>query len=252
MTDWLLLCLAVSIVNATCLRWGILFLGEPIVLGALLGLFLNNFTTGLYLGGILQFMWLKSIPVGVKVQSNYTVMTFLTIMLIGRFGERSYPLVFAAAFAFSFLGKHLETLLRRLDNILADRVMNNIGRVNLGLVNAVYLAGYVLVFAGLLFAGLSVSVPLVNWGLHWLPPKLLDAFQFSYPYLVLYALSLFFQAVSLNGKLVYFGLGIAAGLCLMAFNFSMITNINVLVLLAAALSLINSKLVQFTGRKNAS
>ena len=251
MTEWILLSLAIGVINAACLRWGILFLGEPLVLGPLLGLVLNNFQTGIFLGGVFQFMWLKSIPVGVKVQSNYTIMTFLSVMMVCRYGERAYPLVFAVAFFFAFLAKHLESFLRKLDSGIADNIMNNISRVNLGLVNAAYLAGYVLVFAVLAFIGLAVTGPLVKWGLHLIPTKLLDAFEFSYPYLVLYSLSLFFQAVSLNGKLLYLGVGAVAGTALLVFHFSMPVNIHVLVILAAALALFRSNIFRGLGRKNA-
>jgi mannose/fructose/N-acetylgalactosamine-specific phosphotransferase system component IIC len=251
MTEWLFLSLVISVLNATCVRWGIFFLGEPLVLGGFLGLFLGDLKLGLYLGGILQFLWMKSIPVGVKVESNFTVMTFLTIMLVYRYGERAYPLAFAVAYFFAFLARQTEAMLRRFDNIIADRVMNNISRTNLGLVNAVYLFGYVAVFFVLIMAGLAVSGPLMDLGLRLLPAKLFDAFGFSYPYLVLYALSLFFQAVSLNGKLLYCALGVVAGLGLLAFNFSMVWNILVLIILAAGLALVNSRLFSFMGRKNA-
>jgi mannose/fructose/N-acetylgalactosamine-specific phosphotransferase system component IIC len=251
MTEWLLLGLAVSLINATCIRWGIFFLGEPLVLGAGLGLYLGDLGLGLYLGGILQFMWMKSIPVGVKVQSNFTIMTFLTIMLVHDYGERAYPLAFAAAYLFAFLGKQAEGLLRRFDNVIADRVMTGISRINLTAVNAVYLAGYVAVFFVIILAGLVVSGPLMDLGLRHLPARLFDAFGFSYPYLVLYALSLFLQAVSLKGKLLYLSLGIAAGLGLLAFNFSMVWNILVLIVLAGGLALVNGRLLGFTGRKNA-
>jgi mannose/fructose/N-acetylgalactosamine-specific phosphotransferase system component IIC len=239
MTKLILLSVITALINTTNLRFGVLLIGEPLVYGPLLGLFLHNLPLGLFIGAICQFLWIRSMPVGVRVQTNYTIMTLFTIYILDSFGKdgpKIFPLAFLAAFIMAFLGKHLETLIKRLDNSLVDNIMLNIRTANLNLLHAVYLLGYTLVFAVLIFGGLVFANYIIIAVTLFVPTQFLGAFEFAYPYLGLFAISLALQAVTVNYKYLYLVIGAVIGIILVFFRFNMIASTLILTVLAIAIS----------------
>jgi mannose/fructose/N-acetylgalactosamine-specific phosphotransferase system component IIC len=244
--NWIILSLVAAIINATNLRFGMFFLGEPMVVGLLLGLYLNNLPLGLYVGTCIQFMWTRSIPIGVKVQSNYTVMTFISIYLISLFGSKGpeiWPMAFLAAFILSFIGKQIEALFKRINNLVVQDVIRNIQKVNFTVSHILFLLAYILVFFIVIFAGLILSNWFIVITVYLIPVGLLEAFRFTYPYLVLYSLSLFFQSVTFKYKVHYFGIGLVTALVLIFFRFNIMVSILVLIAASFILAWVNRRFI---------
>ncbi len=241
MTEWILLSLAIGLINLTNIRFGLLFIGEPLVVGALTGWYLKDQALGLYLGSVIQFMWIRSIPIGVKVQVNYTMMTFLTIFLVFYFKESAYPLCFLIAWFFSFLGRGLEIFMKRLSNSLVDDMMKKIEKVRFTPAHLGFMIFHVLSFSILTFIALSVTTFVMNPILAIIPAKLLDSFSFSYPFLALYALAMFFHSIDFHFKLIYLLIGILLGLVMLLLGISFNIKIIVLSVFAVLVSLLHQR-----------
>jgi mannose/fructose/N-acetylgalactosamine-specific phosphotransferase system component IIC len=207
-----------AVVSLMNVRWGLFFLGEPLVTGFLVGLALRDVSTGLFLGGIIQFMWINSVPVGVKVQSNFTVMTLLSVMLVERYGQQAFPFAFALGYFFAMLSRHFEVLTRKFNNSLADTIQRKLETVGLTRIHLIYMAVYTALLACLIYASIVFSHYILFRGLPYVPLTVLAAFSSAWDYLPLYGLSLFFNAVTLPFKVLYLAAGVATGIVTVFFR----------------------------------
>jgi len=245
--NFFLIVALVAIINTTNIRFGLFFFGQPLVLGGILGLILNDMGVGLYVGSIIQLMWVRSMPIGVKVQTNYTLITFLTIFFIKIFDTPFYPLIFILSYVFATVAKYLEKIIKKINSHIVDLVMKNLKKVNLDILHIIYLIVYTIIF----FLFFLISFYVMHFFLlklvFYVPEKMLLAFQASYKYLILYALSLMYQSVSFKFKFFYFlgGAGLALFLILAQLPFYMA--LIVLVLMTIFVSLLEQKKWIFGG-----
>lgn len=209
MDGWAGISLVAALVSLTNVRWGQFFLGEPLVVGLLTGWAVRDVPTGVWLGAVIQFMWVNSVPVGVKVQSNYTVMTLLSVLLVDRYGHQSFPLAFVCGYVAAMLCRQYEVLMRKLDNTLVDGVQRRLGRLDLTVVHLGYMAGYTVVLWALVYGSVVLAHGLLFRLLPFVPLTLLAAFAAAWDYLPLYALSLFYGAVNHPRKPLYILVGAA-------------------------------------------
>lgn len=213
--EFALLSLITSILNLTNMHFGFLFLGQPLVTGGIIGSIIGDLPTGLFLGAVIQFFWVRSLPIGVKVQTNYTIMTFLAVYLVHIFGTGFFPVAFLLAYLLALTAKELEVMLKKINNYFVECIIKNIQKVNLGILNIVYICLYVLVFGILTLTGLLISHQLLLGIAFYFPPLLLEAFRFVYRYMGLFALSLFYSSVSFPFKDFYLAAGIVLGVILL-------------------------------------
>ncbi|GEM_PF-5083130 len=242
MTEWIWISIIVGLINFTNVRFGLFFFGEPLVIGMLTGWYVQDIALGLYIGAVMQFMWIKSIPIGVKVQVNYSIMTFLSIVFIQAYGESLFPIVFFCAYVFSLIGKFLEIVMKRLCNVFVGDMMKNIEKVRFLTVHFLFLLFHVLSFSLLAFVGLFASDMALNFVGPLLSEKMKDAFGFTYPFLALYALAMFFHSVEFNLKYLYLLIGIILGLAMMFLNLGFEVKISVLVIGAIGITLLQQRI----------
>jgi len=239
----------VAAINTTNIRFGLLFLGQPLVLGGVLGFFLNNMVLGLYVGSILQLMWVRSVPIGVKVQTNYTLITFLTIYFINIFDTSFYPIIFLLSYIFATLAKYLEKIIKNINSHIVDWVMKNLQKLNLDILHIIYLIVYTIIF----FLFFLFSFYVMHFSLlklvFYVPEKMLVAFQASYKYLILYALSLMYHSVSFKFKFFYFLGGAALALFLILLQLPFYVALIVLVFMTILVSLLEQQKWIFGGNK---
>lgn len=248
MSEWPVLSLLAALVSLTNVRWGQFFLGEPLMAGVLTGMAVRDIPTGLFLGAVIQFMWLGSVPVGVKVQSNYTVMTLLSVLLVVRYGRQAFPLAFACGYVGAMLCRQYEVLMRKFDNALVETVQRNIDRVNLTAVHGAYLAGYTAVLWGLVYLLVVLSHGLLFRLLPLVPLGLLAAFSAAWDYLPLYALSLFYGAVSQPNKPVYILAGAALASLVLFFGADGLPALALTAVLSLVLPLLEGRVALFRRR----
>lgn len=244
MIEWVLLSILVGIINLTNIRFGLLFIGEPLVIGLLTGLYVQDMALGLYIGAVFQFMWIKSIPIGVKVQVNYTIMTFISVILIHGYGDSVFPLVFFFGYLFSLLGRLLEISMKRMSNGFVEKMMKDIEHVRFVRSHLLFLVFHAAVFSALTFFGLQLSDLMVNFLSPLLPEKLKDAFSFTYPFLALYAMAMFFHSIEFNLKSVYLVIGLFLGLALMFLNVSLDLRITLLATGATLITIFQQKILR--------
>ena len=247
--NFFLIVALVAAINTTNIRFGLLFLGQPLVLGGVLGFFLNNMVLGLYVGSILQLMWVRSVPIGVKVQTNYTLITFLTIYFINIFDTSFYPIIFLLSYIFATLAKYLEKIIKNINSHIVDWVMKNLQKLNLDILHIIYLIVYTIIF----FLFFLFSFYVMHFSLlklvFYVPEKMLVAFQASYKYLILYALSLMYHSVSFKFKFFYFLGGAALALFLILLQLPFYVALIVLVFMTILVSLLEQQKWIFGGNK---
>ena len=238
-----------AVINTTNIRFGLFFLGQPLVIGGILGLILNDLSLGLYVGSILQLMWVRSVPIGVKVQTNYTLITFLTIYFIYIFDTNLYPVIFILVYVFAIFAKYLEKIIKKINSYIVDLVMKNLKKINLDILHITYLIVYTILF----FFFFLISFYVIHFFLlklfFYVPEKMLVAFQASYKYLILYALSLMYHSVSFKFKLFYFLGGAGLALFLILVHLPFYIALIVLVLLTIFVSLFEQQKWLLGGNK---
>ena len=101
-------------------------ISRPVVTGALLGLILGDFRTGLIIGAILELIWIDQAPIGTMVPPNDTVSTILitacTILAGNHLGALSRELIAFSIFVLcpsAILAQHLDIFIFRNNDGLA-------------------------------------------------------------------------------------------------------------------------------------
>jgi len=217
--DWLFLSVLTSVISFMSIRWGLVFLGEPIVFGLICGWFFRDLATGLYLGAVIQFMWLTSVPVGVKVQSNYTVMTLLSLMLVFRYGRHVFPLAFGLGYFFAMVLRAFEMFTRKLNNSMADAMIRKLDKNNNWvLIHFGYISAYIFILSILVYLSIVISNYILFRGLPFVPLSILAAFRSAWDYLPFYGLSLFLPALSYNLKILYVLAGVVIAIVINFFQ----------------------------------
>lgn len=143
-----------------------LMLAQPLVSVPLLGVVLGDLQTGLWLGAILQLLWMSSAMFGANVPPNETVASMVIgggLLLAGRHGPVPDVVACTAAILFgapfAYIGRSIEVRLDHANLRLATRADHRptqIGRlVNLGLIRAFGLYAAVIAIGA---AGIACAV----------------------------------------------------------------------------------------------
>ena len=69
-----------AILSADITMFGQFMISRPIFCGPLFGFILGDIHTGLWLGMIVEMMWINAIPMGVSVPVDLTMMTSLAVV----------------------------------------------------------------------------------------------------------------------------------------------------------------------------
>lgn len=107
-----------AILSADITMFGQFMISRPIFCGPLFGYFLGDIHTGLWLGMIVEMMWINAIPMGVSVPVDLTMMTSLAVIWSCHFFQGSQE---AAIFALA-VAVPCAYLYREVD--LAGRLFN--------------------------------------------------------------------------------------------------------------------------------
>ncbi|MBQ3834143.1 MAG: PTS sugar transporter subunit IIC, partial [Elusimicrobia bacterium] len=69
-----------AILSADITMFGQFMISRPIFCGPLFGYFLGDIHTGLWLGMIVEMLWINEIPMGVAVPVDLTFMTSISVI----------------------------------------------------------------------------------------------------------------------------------------------------------------------------
>lgn len=114
---------------------GQFMLSQPIVTGALFGLVLNDWQSGLLIGTMLQLLWVGSLPVGAFIPSDYTITGGITaclgLLLMDKIDlpiSQATVLALMAAIPAGYLSGKLDIVVRQLNCRWNDIVNREIDR----------------------------------------------------------------------------------------------------------------------------
>ncbi len=100
-----------SVIGALCsadiTAFGQFMISRPIFCGPLAGYILGDIHTGLWIGMIVEMMWINTIPMGSSVPVDLTMMTILSVSwgcinFIGSQETAIFPLIIAVPFAYLY------------------------------------------------------------------------------------------------------------------------------------------------------
>lgn len=121
---------------------GQIMISRPIVSASLMGLILGDVQTGIFVGILLELLWVGALPVGAYVPPESTfaaVNTVAIAVLTNNVAKGEIILIFLLLTPFIFLARYLEDKIRSKNNVLsrkADLAMakgeyNSIGQLHL-------------------------------------------------------------------------------------------------------------------------
>ncbi len=165
-----------AILSADITMFGQFMISRPIFCGPLFGYLLGDIHTGLWLGMIVEMMWINEIPMGVAVPVDLTVMTSTaTIWACYFFKGSQEAAILALAFAipFAYLYKEVDLIGRYLNTNIMHWVEKGINegkeyRISLGIyagliffiIRAAIMYFIIIVIGGLLFRQLFSYMPI--------------------------------------------------------------------------------------------
>ncbi len=100
-----------AVLSADITMFGQFMISRPIFCGPLFGYILGDIHTGLWLGMIVEMMWINEIPMGVSVPVDLTVMTSTAVIWSCHFfrgSQEAAVFSLAAAIPFAYLYKEVD------------------------------------------------------------------------------------------------------------------------------------------------
>ncbi len=177
---------------------------QPIVVVPVLGLLLGNLQVAVWLGAVLQLLWMSSLLVGASVPPNETVASVAIGGMVLMFGRHVQPIdmpVLALAILIgaplSHVGRWVDVSLDRANLHLADLADEAARAERPALLNRLPLIGLLRTF----LATAMIVVPAVLAGLGllaWLRPLLSGALLRSFEVIAVYFIPALGMAVSLS------------------------------------------------------
>ncbi len=130
---------------------GQFMLAQPIVVGGIFGALLGDLPQGLFVGALVQMLWLGVVSVGAHIPPDYTLSGGVAVVLAGSFSHRlglapgpSIILALAAAIPAGWLARQLDTAVRHLVNgALARRAESELAAGRLPNLSGMHLAALI-------------------------------------------------------------------------------------------------------------
>lgn len=178
-----------AILSADITMFGQFMISRPIFCGPLFGYILGDIYTGLWLGMIVEMMWINEIPMGVSVPVDLTMLTSLAVIWSCSFYQGSQEAaIFALAIAipFAYLYKEVDLAGRLFNTKIMHWVENGIeqgheNRISHGLYLGLvfFFLRSCLMYIVLLFLGGLLFKEIFSW----LPFQIIMALKKSWYYL---------------------------------------------------------------------
>ena len=165
-----------AILSADITMFGQFMISRPIFCGALFGYILGDIYTGLWLGMIIEMIWVNAIPMGVAVPVDLTMITSLGVIWSCSFFKGSQEAaIFSLAIAipFAYLYKEVDLAGRLFNTKIMHWVEKGIEEgketrisdgIYLGLflffLRAFVMYGIILFIGGILYKGMFSYLPL--------------------------------------------------------------------------------------------
>ncbi len=173
--DIIIFSLVGAVLSADITMFGQFMISRPIFCGPLFGYILGDIHTGLWLGMIVEMMWINEIPMGVAVPLDLTVMTSTSVIWVCHFFKGSQEaaiLALAVAIPFAYLYKEVDVAGRKFNTYVMHWVEAGIkdgkeNRISMGIyaglflyiVRAALMYFVIILIGGLLFKQLFSYVP---------------------------------------------------------------------------------------------
>ncbi len=107
---------------------GQFMISQPLVVGAIFGYMLGDIPTGLFVGALIQLIWLGVIPVGAYIPSDHTVTGGITVALTGMLTHQQ-GFAFGPSIVFALMiAIPAGTLAGKLDIVLRHSVNDRLAR----------------------------------------------------------------------------------------------------------------------------
>jgi len=165
-----------AILSADITMFGQFMISRPIFCGPLFGYILGDVYTGLWLGMIIEMMWVNAIPMGVSVPVDLTMMTSLGVIWSCTFfkgNQEAAIFALAIAIPFAYLYKEIDLAGRLFNTKIMHWVEKGIeegkeDRISKGiylglflfLIRASIMYGFFLFIGGLLYKEMFSYLPL--------------------------------------------------------------------------------------------
>ncbi len=165
-----------AILSADITMFGQFMISRPIFCGPLFGYLLGDIHTGLWLGIIVEMMWINEIPMGVAVPLDLTVMTSTAVIWACHFFKGSQEaaiLALAVAIPFAYLYKEVDISGRKFNTYIMHWVEEGVKdgkehRISLGIYAGLFffiirsslMYFFIILIGGLLFRQLFSYLPI--------------------------------------------------------------------------------------------
>lgn len=203
--------LIAGIVQWDVYGWGDTMISRPIVVGMLMGLALGDLTTGLIVGGTIEFMYLGLIPVGAAIPPDATMATSIAsslAILSGVQPEAAAALAVPVAVASQSLQMLIWTgnvgLLHRADKYAEQANFRAIERIQYTGSFLFFLQGFVPAFLAIL-----LGVNAVEAAVEAVPQWFMDSLTLAGGILPALGFAMLFNMMSSRKLLPYFIIGFA-------------------------------------------
>lgn len=165
-----------AVLSADITMFGQFMISRPVFCGPLFGYLLGDIHTGLWLGMIVEMMWINEIPMGVAVPVDLTIMTSVSVIWSCHFfrgSQEAAILALAFAIPFAYLYKEVDLFGRHLNTHIMHWVEAGLKegkehRISLGIyaglalfiVRAAIMYFLIILIGGLLFKQLFSYMPI--------------------------------------------------------------------------------------------
>lgn len=178
-----------AILSADITMFGQFMISRPIFCGPLFGYILGDIYTGLWLGMIVEMMWINEIPMGISVPVDLTMMTSLSVIWACSFfkgNQEAAIFALAIAIPFAYLYKEVDLAGRLFNTKIMHWVEKGVEQgkekrisqgIYLGL--SLFLLRATIMYACLLFLGGLLYKEMFSY----LPLQVLMAFKKAWFYL---------------------------------------------------------------------
>ena len=153
--ELLIIFIASGIVVLDTTAVGQILLSQPLISCTLLGFYLDDVNTGLYIGLLMELLWLKLVPIGGAMFYEGNIGSFVAagvaVLVMRSFPDKSGIVVFIAliyGFLVSYAGGQATILRRKLTQKIVNKCLTKAHQGNIRAVTYGHVGSILLTFAG--------------------------------------------------------------------------------------------------------
>jgi mannose/fructose/N-acetylgalactosamine-specific phosphotransferase system component IIC len=189
-------------------------ISRPVVIAPFIGLLLNNPYAGLIIGAFVELIWIDSIPVGIYIPPNDSIVAVLatsTAIMAGQKVGGVFPELIALSILIAIpcgiLAQHFDIMIIKSNDILSDQALEDAKKNNVRKIEQKVYIGLIKVF---LFNVLyllviqAIFIPLVIWAYPLLPATVISTLSFTYYFLPLLGIAVAINTIKLRGAIPVF------------------------------------------------